>query len=79
MDYPSIENFLTPIYGKGAGSNDELDYSNPEFDEADAEAAAAKTSDEANALYQEAEAMLGKDFPTLPMWATQHPSAGRTR
>ena len=31
MDYPSIENFLAPIYETGAGSNDS-DYSNPEFD-----------------------------------------------
>ena len=31
MDYPSIENFLAPIYGTGAGSNDTA-YSNTEFD-----------------------------------------------
>ena len=31
MDYPSIENFLAPIYGTNAGSND-TDYSNPQFD-----------------------------------------------
>ena len=31
MDYPSIENFLAPLYGTGAGSNDG-DYSNKEFD-----------------------------------------------
>ena len=31
MDYPSIENFLAPIYETGASSNDG-DYSNPAFD-----------------------------------------------
>ena len=41
MDYPSIENFLAPIYGTGAGSND-TGYSNKEFDAKLAEAAAAR-------------------------------------
>ena len=40
MDYPSIENFLTPIYRPGASSNDG-DYNNPAFDAKLAEAAAA--------------------------------------
>ena len=67
MDYPSIENFLAPIYGTGAGSND-TGYSNKEFDAKLEEAAAAATTDEANELYQEAEAILAEDFPTMPMW-----------
>ena len=33
MDYPSIENFLAPLYATGASSNDG-DYSNPAFDKA---------------------------------------------
>ena len=32
------------------------------------EAASATTNDEANALYQEAEKMLGADLPTAPLW-----------
>ena len=50
MDYPSIENFLAPIYAKGAaqaptGSS----YSNPKFDaKLNAKAAAATSPDEAN-------------------------------
>ena len=32
------------------------------------QAAAAKTPDEANALYQQAEALLATDFPTAPLW-----------
>jgi oligopeptide transport system substrate-binding protein len=71
MDYPSIENFLVPIYDKGAfppeGSNYSK-YDNPEFTRLTTEAAAAKTADEANALYQQAEALLAEDFPTAPLW-----------
>ena len=67
MDYPSIENFLVPIYAKGADSN-WSQYDNPEFTKLTTEAAAAKTADEANALYQQAEALLATDFPTAPLW-----------
>lgn len=67
MDYPSIENFLAPIYGTGADSN-WSDYSNPEFDAKLAEAAAASDVETANALYHEAEEMLGRDLPTAPLW-----------
>lgn len=67
MDYPSIENFLAPIYGTGAGSNDG-DYSSEAFDTLLTEGAAAETAEEANAKYQEAEAVLAEDFPSIPMW-----------
>jgi oligopeptide transport system substrate-binding protein len=70
MDYPSIENFLTPIYATGASSNDG-DYSNPKFDALLKQAAAAKTNDEANTLYQQAEEILGQDMPTIPLWYQQ--------
>jgi oligopeptide transport system substrate-binding protein len=72
MDYPSIENFLTPIYAKGAiggGGSNFSHYDNPEFDKLLAEAAAAPSVDEANVLYQKAEALLNVDFPTAPLWA----------
>jgi oligopeptide transport system substrate-binding protein len=67
MDYPSIENFLAPIYGTGADSN-YARYANKEFDAKLNEAASAPDVDKANALYQEAEGMLAKDFPTAPLW-----------
>ena len=72
MDYPSIENFLAPIYAKGADSND-TNYDNPKFDATLADAAAASTADESNALYQEAEAILAADFPTAPLWTRATP------
>ncbi len=67
MDYPSIENFLAPIYGTGSSSND-TGYSNKAFDDKLAEAAAAETPDQANTLYQEAETVIATDFPTIPQW-----------
>jgi oligopeptide transport system substrate-binding protein len=67
MDYPSIENWLAPIYATGAGSNDG-DYSNPEFDNLLKEAAAATDAAAANAKYQQAEALLAKDMPAVPLW-----------
>ena len=67
MDYPSIENFLVPLYAKGADSN-WSQYDNPEFAKLTTDAAAAKTADEANALYQQAEALLAEDMPTAPLW-----------
>src|SRR5215213_2535712 len=71
MDYPSIENFLVPLYGKGAiggGGSNYSEYNNPEFEKLTAQAAAAKTTDEANTLYQQAEAQLAKDMPVAPLW-----------
>jgi oligopeptide transport system substrate-binding protein len=67
MDYPSIENFLAPIFKTGASSNDG-DYSNPEFDKLINEAAAQTDAAQANAKYQQAEALLANDMPAIPMW-----------
>lgn len=67
MDYPSIENFLTPIYATGASSNDG-DYSNPAFDAKLKEGAAATDAAESNKLYQEAEQMLANDMASIPLW-----------
>ncbi|MES9013793.1 ABC transporter substrate-binding protein [Cutibacterium acnes] len=74
MDYPSIENFLTPMYATGASSNDN-DYSNKAFDAKLADAAAATNTGEANKLYQEAEKMLVEDPPNIPLWTTSTPFA----
>ena len=67
MDYPSIENYLAPIYGKGAGSN-YYAYDNADFQKKMREAGAAETPEEANKLYQEAEGMIAKEFTTIPTW-----------
>ena len=66
-DYPGLYNFLGPLYGTGAGSNDG-DYSNPDFDALLAKGSAASSIDEANKYYQEAQTILFKDLPVLPLW-----------
>lgn len=66
-DYNLNENYLEPIYGGGAATND-MGYENPEYDAKIAAAGAASTLDEAVALYQEAEAILAADMPSAPVF-----------
>ena len=66
-DYPSLFNFLGPLYGTGAGANDG-DYSNPEVDKLLDEGAAASSVDDANAKFQEVQTILFKDLPAIPLW-----------
>lgn len=66
MDYPSIENFLVPVYKTGASSN-VSDYSNPQFD-ALMDEGAATAGAEGLAKFQQGEALLAQDMPTIPMW-----------
>lgn len=65
MDYPSIQNFLEPLYSTN-GLNDGK-YSNKEFDALMAKAKTVPVA-EANKLYQEGEAILAKDMPSIPLW-----------
>jgi oligopeptide transport system substrate-binding protein len=67
MDYPSLDNFLGPIYAKGAGSNDSL-YDNPAFDALLKEGDKASSTDAAIKKYQEAEKILVNDMPAIPLW-----------
>ena len=66
-DYPGLFNFLGPIYGTGAGSNDG-DYSNPEFDKLIQQGNAAPSAEEANEYYVKAQEILFKDLPAIPLW-----------
>ena len=70
-DYPSAYNFLGPLYGSSAadgnGSNDG-DYKNPEFDQLLADGLAAETEEDAIKIWKEAEALLMRDLPVLPLW-----------
>jgi oligopeptide transport system substrate-binding protein len=77
-DYPSIENFLNPIYRTGGSSNDN-DYSNPEVDAKLKAADEATSTDEAYALYHEAEVMIADDMPAVPLWTTPSISAWSER
>ena len=66
-DYPGKYNFLAPIYGTGAGSND-TDYSSAEFDGLLRQAASASSNDEANSILDKAQEVLFKDLPVIPLW-----------
>jgi oligopeptide transport system substrate-binding protein len=66
-DYPSMYNFLAPLYQTGAGSNYE-GYSNPDFDALLAEGSVAQTVEDATAKYQAAQEVLLKDMATVPLW-----------
>jgi oligopeptide transport system substrate-binding protein len=66
MDYPSIQNFLEPLYATGVGSNDGL-YSNKKFDALISQGDAASGSG-ALTRYQQAEAQLAQTMPVIPLW-----------
>jgi oligopeptide transport system substrate-binding protein len=66
-DYPSQYNFLQPLYGTKASSNDG-DYSNPAFDKLLAEGASAPDEATATADYAKAQELLLKDLPAIPLW-----------
>ncbi|WP_406072770.1 ABC transporter substrate-binding protein [Micromonospora sp. NBC_01638] len=66
MDYPTMEDYLGPLYTTN-GSSNYYGYSNPEFDKLVKEGSAAKTQDEAIVKYQQAEDILAKDMPVIPL------------
>ncbi|TDC50609.1 ABC transporter substrate-binding protein [Jiangella ureilytica] len=65
-DYPSIQNFLAPLYTSNGSANDG-GYSNPQFDELIRQAAGLE-GEEALALYNEAETLLAEDMAIIPLW-----------
>jgi len=66
-DYPSLIEFLAPLFASGAGSND-VGYSNPDFDAALAAAEAAPNLQESNTLANAAQQFLLHDMPVVPLW-----------
>ncbi|MEE6177108.1 peptide ABC transporter substrate-binding protein [Mycobacterium sp. 050134] len=66
-DYPSLLEFLAPVFASGAGSND-VGYSSAEFDAALAAAEAAPTMRDADALANRAQQVLLHDMPAVPLW-----------
>jgi oligopeptide transport system substrate-binding protein len=66
-DYPSMIEFLAPLFATGAGSND-VGYSNPEFDAALAAAEAAPSVPDSDALANAAQRFLMHDMPVVPLW-----------
>jgi len=66
-DYPSMLEFLEPIFATGAGSND-AKYSNPEFDAKLREAESQSSNEAAYKVVGEAQQILLRDLPAIPMW-----------
>ncbi|MBT1172163.1 ABC transporter substrate-binding protein [Bifidobacterium sp. MA2] len=70
-DYPSAENYLFQLYASaaadGKGSNDG-DFKNADFDKLMDEAYAAKTTDEANKIYQQSQEILLQQLPAFPLY-----------
>jgi peptide/nickel transport system substrate-binding protein/oligopeptide transport system substrate-binding protein len=69
-DYPLNENYLAPVYGGGdpKHGNTNFGYYDADFEAAIAAGDKSSTLDEAVGHYQEAEQVLAKDFPTVPLW-----------
>ena len=66
-DYPSMIEFLAPLFATGAGSND-VGYSNREFDAALMAAEAAPDLRQSDALVNNAQRILLHDMPVVPLW-----------
>ncbi|MEU7863390.1 ABC transporter substrate-binding protein [Nonomuraea sp. NPDC049141] len=81
IDYPSAENYLTPIFSTGAiktGSN-YAGYSNKEFDETVAKGDQAATPEEGLKFYQQADDILIKDLPYIPVYFYRNNSGYSTK
>ncbi len=66
-DYPGLFNFLGPLYGTNAGSNDGK-YSNPEFDALLKKGSSQADLADANKDFQAAQEILLVDLPATPLW-----------
>lgn len=69
FDYPSGENYLTPLHGTG-GSSNYTGYSNPDVDALISQGDAASI-EEADGFYQQAAELVLEDMPIIPMWFGQ--------
>jgi len=65
MDYPSIQDYLTPLYGKNGGYN-VAGYDNPAFDDLMTQGDEAPTLDASIPVYQQGGDMILEDMPVIP-------------
>jgi oligopeptide transport system substrate-binding protein len=68
-DFPSVLEFLQPLFVTGAGADD-VGYSNPDFDATMAAAEAAPSLPQSFALANAAQRILLQDMPAVPLWYT---------
>jgi ABC-type oligopeptide transport system substrate-binding subunit len=65
MDYPSIQDYLTPLYGKNGGYN-VSGYENPAFDDLMTQGDEAPTLDASIPIYQQGDDMILEEMPVIP-------------
>ena len=65
MDYPSMQDYLTPLYGANGGYNTS-GYDNPAFDDLMTQGDQAATVDASIPIYQQAADMILEDLPLIP-------------
>jgi oligopeptide transport system substrate-binding protein len=76
--FPSIENFLNPLFRtNGAGNVGQ--YSNSQVDDLLSRADAAPSQQQAHALYQQAERLALQDMQTIPIWYQSATAAWSSR
>ncbi|WP_436501298.1 peptide ABC transporter substrate-binding protein [Actinokineospora sp. HUAS TT18] len=77
-DYPAPESILTPLYTCGSPSNS-YGYCNKEVDKLIADGDVATSPDAALKLYQQAEDIIVKELPTVPLWYLRHVYGSSTK
>lgn len=78
MDYPSMQNYLEPLYATN-GSANRIAYHNADVDKFIAQGDAAPTVDAGYQYYYKAEDQVLKDMPVVPLWFEQTQQARSER
>lgn len=78
MDYPSMQNYLEPIYATN-GSSNRIGYSNKVVDAAIKKGNASPTIQQSYKYYYKAEDQVLKDMPAIPLWYDQTQQARSDR
>ncbi|GAA2393763.1 ABC transporter substrate-binding protein [Catellatospora methionotrophica] len=76
--FPSVENFLNPLF-RTSGASNVGQYANPQVDALLAQADAAPSQEQANSLYQQVERMVLQDMQTIPIWYQSATAAWSSR
>ncbi|MFI0814623.1 ABC transporter substrate-binding protein [Streptomyces sp. NPDC021098] len=77
QDFPNISNFISEQYRTGAGANDS-GFSDKKLDKLMEQADSAKTIEESNKLYAQAEAKLKDTMPSIPLFF-DHTNGGHSK
>lgn len=67
-DYPDAENYLSVFYGKNPAPPNYTRYKNPQLDKLYEQALAEKNDSLRYKIYQQADQLMIKDAPVVPLW-----------